>query len=406
MISPDFVPVWSGIGSYTIELLRHVPSNVEVDLLTVKRQIPGKALSSRQIDDDVLREIKDRVRIHYISEAYDTFAYHLRFQLACMKTIPRICRMRNIDLVHANFPLMSDILVKLTRMVKISTSCTIQSTIDGQHLAVKKSGFGLGQLEQSDIANLNLYYPLRMCEWLYVRKTDYFVAISQSIRREMQYYLSVDPDRIRVIYHGVDCGRFHPDIEPLGDLISRSEEGRPIVLYTGRLVASKGIDTLIGSIPRILRAFPDTVFVIAGGGKWGPYLHMLEKSGVPKRNLLFRGYVDFLEMPHLYVSSTIYVAPTTYEPLGIRILEAMSCSKPVVATSVGGIPEIISHKKNGLLVAPYDSVALSDAVIQLLGDPSLVERLGKSARKAVIDRFSAAEMAQKTFDYFREIAYR
>lgn len=401
MISPDFIPVWSGIGSYTVTLLEQISEDVEIHLITLKRELPTSRFSNQSASHDAFQSLSEKVHIYNVSSARDTFAYHLKFQLACLKNLPNICKHEKIDIIHTNFPLMSDIFVKLLRQIKIPTISTVQSTIDGQHKGVSESNMSVSSLEVSDLANLLLYYPLKVCEMLYVRKIPHFIAISESIKREIIHYLNINKDRFHIIYHGVDTRRFSSREKQIPSL--ELEKNRPVVLFTGRFVATKGIDVLARAVPKVLKRFPNVLFLFVGGGNSMPYMHLLRKKGVAKRNFSFEGYVDFFEMPSLYASTSIYVAPTIYEPLGIRVLEAMSCEKPVIASRVGGIPEIIESGKDGLLIAPRDVDGLANSLIRLLEDESFAKSIGKRGRQKVLEKFSAEEMAQRTVSLYKQI---
>lgn len=406
MISPDFIPVWSGIGAYTVSLLENIPKDVQIHLLTVKREIPHTSLrkSALQANEKVLKAIGKKVNIHYVSYARNTFSYNLNFQLACMKAVPKICEEHKIDLIHANFPLMSDIFVKLIRRIRIPSVATIQSTIDGQHFGVKNARTSIANLEQSDIANLLLYRPLRILELLYAWKTPYYIAISESIKREFTQFLGVEEHRIETIYHGVDTNFFDAEREKDYPFDTSRFENGPTVTFTGRFVATKGLNTLVEAIPRVLRAFPNATFVFVGGGNFEPYFHYLKSLGVSKQNIIVLGYLNFFEMPAVYAKSTICVVPTTYEPLGIRVMEAMSCERPVIASEVGGIPEIITNGHDGILVPPRESEALADSILKLLNNPSLAKRLGENGRRTIVQRFSVQKMVKETIDFFKKVA--
>ncbi len=402
MISPDFIPIWSGIGTYVVSLLENLPKNIRVHLVTVKKGIPGSASHEEFVyNSDLFKRIKANVDIHFISDANDTFFYHLKFQSACLSYIPTLCKDHKIDLIHTHFPLMSDIQVKLLRGLDIPTVATVHSTIEGQHFGVKSANMRVSNMETSDIANLLLYYPLKFCELIYSRKISQFIAVSENIRQELIRYLNVPEKKIKTIYHGIDTNRFHPKAKLAKCPISLPS-GRPILLFTGRFVATKGINTILKAVPTVIKQFPNALFVFVGGGNYEPYQSYLVMMGVPQRNFLFYGYVaDYYDLPAVYSRSTITLAPTIYEPLGIRILEAMSCGKPVIASRIGGITEIIEHGKNGLLISPGDYVSLANAIVSLLSDGDLLTSMGKKARQRVIENFSVDRMARETFEFYR-----
>ncbi len=402
MVSPDFFPVWSGIGTYLIELVKNLPPGIKLHLVTVDREsIPGSRKIAINVKNGILDEIKEKVTIHKISRAKGTFSYHLGFQVACLKTIPKLVREERIDLLHTNFPLMSDIFLDMAKVVKVPKVATIHSTIEGQHFGVQRANFGARHLEESDLANSLLYYPLRFGEKIVARNTKNFIAVSENIKNEFVHCIGIDGQRIRTIYNGVDIHHYCPEgkIEQVPGLVISKD--RPIILFTGRLVATKGIDIIVRSMPKVISLFPKSFFLFVGGGSPNYYLGLAKRLGVSSNNFCFYGYANDVDMQSIYSSCSIYVAPTLYEPLGIRILEAMSCAKPVVATKVGGIPEIISHRENGLLISPSNESELADSIIALLSDVGLAKTLGKSARKTVVDKFSSAKVALQTFDYFR-----
>lgn len=402
LVSPDFIPAWSGIGTYVVSLLQNLPENIRVHLVTVKREVPGSSQKSQELHgSEQFNRLSEKANIHFIARAKGTFLYHLKFQSACSSFIPTLCKDNNIDLIHSNFPVMSDIQVKLFRRLNIPNVTTVHSTIEGQHFGVRKANASFSRLQGSDMANLVLYYPLKICEFIYSKRTQHFATVSKSIKRELQQYLWVKEEKIRIIHNGVNVERFSPNVDD--EAPSYFPRDKPVVLFTGRFVATKGVNTLVDAIPRVVRQVPDVFFMFVGGGEFKYYESYLKAHGVDRHNFLFKGYVAESELPKVYSSSTLYVAPTVYEPLGIRILEAMSCGLPVIASEVGGIPEIIDDAQNGILIRPNDSKALSDRIIQLLNDDSMARRLGRNARTKVVEEFSDQKMTMNTVDYYRQI---
>lgn len=403
LISSDFFPVWSGIGTYLISLVRNLPNNVRIHVVTVKRENMGNSQNKNDpYKSPFFAELAKRADIHFISQAKGTFFYHYNFQSACRKFVPQLCKDFEIDLIHSNFPLMSDIQVKVLRKLRTPSVTTAHSTIEGQHLGVRRADMELSHLQMSDKANLLLYYPLKIFELIYVSKTRHFIAVSESIKKELVKHLKVNENRIETIHNGVDVKRFNPDYYS-DSRPAYFPSNRPVVLFTGRFVATKGINVLIKAIPKIIKSNPEAFFLFVGGGDYSPYQSFLNAHGINNRSFLFKGYVDESEIPKVYSHSSIYVAPSTYEPLGIRILEAMSCNLPVIASDVGGISEIIDNDKNGLLIPPNDHEALAEKIIQLLEDEGLSNSLGLSARRNVVQRFSDKRMSEKTFDFYNHI---
>jgi glycosyltransferase involved in cell wall biosynthesis len=218
--------------------------------------------------------------------------------------------------------------------------------------------------------------------------------------------LGVDRDRIRVIYGGADPDRFFPDpgIERHG------------VLFVGRITPHKGLD-------RLLRALPAGAQLTVAGTT-GHDRHRPE-SGYPElirrlaagRDVRFAGRVSDHELPSLYRRAAVVVLPsvdvTCYgrrvaisELLGLSLLEAMASGTPVVASRIGGVPEVVADGETGWLVEPGDVEALHARLAAVLADPSRARRIGDNARDAVMQRFTWDHCARRCIDVYRELVTR
>jgi 1,4-alpha-glucan branching enzyme len=405
MIAPDFYPVWSGVGSYRIELIKHLSKEINVHVITTRRRIKNREAKIGVKDRLVFNKFDRDVNIHFISPAENTFLYHANFQWACYRTLPQFQKQFQFDLIHTDFPLMSDILLQVLAKMNMKTVSTVHTTIEGQNIGVRNAKKNLFKLGQSDVANLFLVLPLRACEYIYLKRVPNLIATSNYIKEELQRYFGfVKNKNIPVIHYGIDTKLFSPSSSfSRKDLEDIASFGRPVVLFTGRFVASKGIYTLINAIPDVLEVSPSALFLFVGGGDCTQYIQELERNGVPKENFAFLGYVDYFDMPQVYSLASIYVAPTLYESFPLRVLEAMSCKSAVIASDVCGIPEMIQHGYNGLLVQPNDHKALAKHIIMLLEDDNFTKKLGKRARDTIIKKFSGEIMASKTLDVFKRI---
>ena len=126
---------------------------------------------------------------------------------------------------------------------------------------------------------------------------------------------------------------------------------------------------------------------------------------IPLRNYNFVGYVpDFEDLPGLYSTASVFVAPTLYENFPFRVLENMSCQNPVVATNIVGIPEMITDGVNGLLVPPSDQNKLAEKIVNVLQDNVLAKRLGQNARHTINEKFTLQKFAAGIVDAYRWIS--
>jgi glycosyltransferase involved in cell wall biosynthesis len=210
-------------------------------------------------------------------------------------------------------------------------------------------------------------------------------------------------NRLMVIPNSVDveeCGK----MAALGKKrLSDSFEGRRVVLYCGRLMANKGTDVLIDSIPRILGQISNLLFVFAGPGNLDRYARKLTELKVSKENFLFTGSISRAECLEIMGCSELLILPSFLENCPYAILEAMACGVPVVASDVGGVPEIIQDSKNGITFTAGSSTELSQKVILLLQNKDLQHRLSRNALLTVSKGFSWTSNLDKNLQAYETI---
>lgn len=161
----------------------------------------------------------------------------------------------------------------------------------------------------------------------------------------------------------------------------------------GRLVETKGIQYLLLALSSILQEFPKTKVIIAGEGRYRRKLERLAASLHVKDAVQFLGFID--DQIALYSQVDCLVHPSTYDSMPLAILEAAAYGIPIVATCIGGIPEIIRHEKTGLLVPPRDPAAISSAVLRLFRDRNWGQKLGVQASRHVKAHFSIASITDQ-----------
>jgi glycosyltransferase involved in cell wall biosynthesis len=395
MLAPEFLPVWGGVGTYIVELLRHLPKDIEIHVLTPMRESIGtEKASSRQYDFS--EYFGSNVHIHFVCTANDTFMYNARFQYACSQYVPRIAREENIDLVHSHTAHMPDFLLQFKRL-KIPIVTTIHTTIRGQRLGTKSSGMTFSALEFSEKLTYVTYPFLSLIETLYFLKRRYYITVSRWMKQQIiKQYPRINPSSISMIHNSVDTQLFSPG--------QKNHSERDIVLFTGRLVAAKGLNYLVGAIPKVLKEHPDTYFLFIGAGNSLPYQKRLIEMGISEKNYKFLGYLkDSNALVKYYRAASVYVAPTLYENLPIRVLEAMACGAPVVASNVCAIPEIIDDGVNGALVQPRSIEELYSAISCLLADVRLRNKIGNNARKTVVENFNLTASVLRTTEVYQKI---
>ncbi|HYH81429.1 MAG TPA: glycogen synthase [Longimicrobium sp.] len=250
---------------------------------------------------------------------------------------------------------------------------------------------------------------------------DGVIAVSRSMKADVEALYGVDPARVRVIHNGIDPDEYRPREDPETLRRLGVDPDVPSILFVGRITRQKGILHLVRAI-RHLR--PGVQVVLCAGAPDTPEIGAEMAALVDEvRRDAAVGVVWIPEMlPKsevivLYSHASIFVCPSVYEPFGIINLEAMACETPVVASRVGGIPEIVVPGETGTLVPieaegggsvePRDpdafSRALADAVNELMDAPERRAEMGKAARARVLAQFSWRAIAEQTLDFYREL---
>ena len=396
MLAPEFLPVWGGVGTYIVELVRHLPKDVEVHVVTPMREgFGGEKISTS--DYDFSKYFGGNVHIHFVSKARDTFIYNASFQYACLKHVPKLLKEENIDLLHSHTAHMPDILLQFKRL-RVPIVTTIHTTIQGQRRGTKNSGMEFWSLEFSEKLTYLTYPFLYLAETVYFSKERFYITVSRWMKEQIvEQYPKIDSSLISVIHNSVDTERFSPRK-------GRGPPQRDVILFTGRLIAAKGINYLVEAIPKVLREYPDAFFVFIGAGNSLPYRRRLSEMRISEKNFTFLGYLkESSDLVDYYKASSVYVAPTLYENLPIRVLEAMACGAPVVVSNVCAIPEAVDNGVNGILIQPGSVDELADAISCLLGDPNLRTKMGDNARKTVLEKFDWNVNVNGTVEVYQRI---
>jgi len=228
------------------------------------------------------------------------------------------------------------------------------------------------------------------------------VTVSEEIKDSLVKTVKIPTKKILTIYSGVDIQRFNIKI----DKIKKKEEigikGKNLVIGTvGRLDPIKDYNTLLYCAKEVLNEFPDLKFLFVGDG---PVRRDLEKLATKlglQEKVIFVG--ERMDIPELLNIMDIFVLPSLSEGLSNTILEAMASGLPVVATRVGGNPELIVDGETGFLVPPTDYQSLSKVIIQLLKDTSLTKRMGLAGQERVKKQFSLSKMVNSYEKLYKEL---
>ncbi|MGW7054662.1 glycogen synthase [Streptomyces sp. NPDC054887] len=246
-----------------------------------------------------------------------------------------------------------------------------------------------------------------------IESADAVVAVSHGMRADiLGSYPSLAPGRVRVVHNGIDTALYRPD--PRTDVLTRTgiDPQRPYALFVGRITRQKGVPHLLRAARRL---DPGTQLVLCAGAPDTPEIEREFRDLVGELRRTREG-VHWIErmlprpdVVQLLTHAAVFVCPSVYEPLGIVNLEAMACGTPVVASAVGGIPEVVEHGGTGLLV-PYEEsrpevfeAELAAAVDRLAGDRDTARRMGAAGRERAVREFGWDAVARRTAAVYEEI---
>ncbi|HEX6577844.1 MAG TPA: glycogen synthase [Jiangellaceae bacterium] len=256
----------------------------------------------------------------------------------------------------------------------------------------------------------------RLSSW--VERTAYegaaaVIAVSAGMRTDiLDCYPAVDPKRVHVVHNGIDTGFYRP-VEQTGVLDRLGiDPRRPSVAFVGRITRQKGVPHLLRAA---LRFDPDIQLVLLAGAADTPELAEETDALVARLRAERTGVVLVSEMlpreevRQVLTHATLFCCPSVYEPLGIVNLEAMACATAVVASAVGGIPEVVDDGVTGRLV-PYDAAdlaafetGLAEAVGELAADPGRAAEMGRAGRERAVSEFGWDAVASRTIDIYRDV---
>ncbi len=296
------------------------------------------------------------------------------------------------DLVHANFWMSGWVACEAKRDLGLPFAQTFHA---------------LGEIKRREQGANDTSPPERRAvELRILEEVDLILATCPAEVEELTTLYDADPSRLTVVPCGVDQRAFRPvDRDLARRALGLSDE--PTVVYVGRIVARKGVDTLVEAFTLLPRRL-DARLVIVGGEPGGSpeaarLSELADDLGISER-VSFAGSRPQEDLRHYYGAADVAVSVPHYEPFGMTPLEAMACATPVVGARVGGIKTSVADGETGYLVPPRDPEALADRILRLLSDPPLRLRMGRAARRRIEEHYTWEHVATLAAAAFSEVA--
>jgi glycogen(starch) synthase len=380
MLSWEFPPrKVGGLATHVFGLSKAIAGDVEVHIVTCN--FPGAP------DLEVVNGvIVHRVNV-YSAPSPDFLTWTMLMNSSLLRSGSELVAQGGFDLIHCHDWLVGPACVTLKHAAALPLVATIHSTESGRRHGIRTS-------YQRVIHEIE--------GWL-TYEANRVVCCSWSMVNEVSTLFSTPRDKVWMIPNGVDADLYGPAQPDRALRGVYADPGEDIVLYVGRLVPEKGVNVLIGAVPKILSAHPNAKVVIVGEGYAKEGLKALVRSLGVSHKVYFTGYVGDLEIKKLMQLASVQAIPSIYEPFGIVCLEAMASGTPVVASAAGGLSELVDDGVTGLKVPAENSDALASAVIRLLSDSALREEMSRRAREKAVSDFSWRKIGATTIRMYGSI---
>lgn len=294
----------------------------------------------------------------------------------------------NFDVIHAHDWLVAYAAKTLKNSYNIPIVATIHATEAGRN---------------SGIHDETQRY-INDTEWMLTYEASEVIVNSNYMKNELQRLFGLPYEKINVVPNGVNMNLFNGIERDYNFRRRFAMDNEKIILFMGRLVYEKGIQYLIGAMPKILNGYHDSKLVICGkGGMLDELKAQVNAMGISDK-VYFAGYMNGKDVQRMYKAADIAVFPSTYEPFGIVALEAMLSENPIVVSDIGGLNEIVQHRENGMKSYAGNSNSIADSILELLYDHKLCADITKKAKNKVRNEYNWSKIAQDThFTYQKAI---
>lgn len=293
------------------------------------------------------------------------------------------------DLIHAHDWLVGDAAIALKHIFRVPLVATIHATEAGRH---------------NGLHNSTQHY-IHGKELRLAHEAWRVIVCSQYMKREIERSLRCPSDKIDVVYNGI-----RPEKKPARTTFDYIEfrrqfvrDNEQIVYYVGRMTYEKGVQVLLKAAPHIIKVTGGLVkFVIIGSGHIDPLLALVSELGIEPW-CDFTGFMPDDELNLFQSIADCAVFPSLYEPFGIVVLESFASRVPVVVSDVGGLPEVVTHGKTGIVTQANNPESLADGILQILKQPDTAYHLVEQAYQELHERFSWHELAHQTIQVYGQV---
>jgi glycogen(starch) synthase len=385
MVSWEYPPVVvGGLGRHVHALATELAAAGH-DVVVLSRQPSGTDAETHPTTD----EVREGVRVLQVAEDpphlefdRDLVAWTLAMGHGLLRAALTRLGPWQPEVVHAHDWLVAHPAISLADVLDVPLVVTIHATEAGRH-----SGWLSSPLSRQ----------VHSIEWWLTHRADTLITCSAAMRAEAAELYDLDPVPIAMLHNGITPQRWQASPARVHAVREQyAPGGTPVLLYFGRLEYEKGVQDLIAALPRIRHAHPGTRLLVAGVGTAADQLVAAARAHDVRHSVTFSGRVPDADLAALLRAVDAVVLPSRYEPFGIVALEAAAAGAPLVASTAGGLGEVVLDGETGLSFAPGDVAGLAAAAGAVLADPAAAARRARVAQKRLGTAFDWARIVADT----------
>ncbi|NKQ54796.1 glycosyltransferase family 4 protein [Amycolatopsis sp. K13G38] len=390
MLSWEYPPVVvGGLARHVHALATHLVRDGH-EVVVLCRHVAGTDAHTHPTTDRLVEGVRI-IRVAedplHVTFERDLVAWTLSMGHAMIRAGLELLRTWKPDVVHAHDWLVTHPAIALADAVRAPLVGTIHATEAGRH-----SGWLSHPLNQQ----------VHSVEWWLANRSDELITCSQAMRAEVAGLFDLAGEDITVIHNGIEEHGWRVQPDEIAEARHRyAPAGEPLLLYFGRLEWEKGVQDLLAALPEIRRNHPGTRLVVAGRGRHLDELIEQSRKLRIRRAVDFAGHLPDRELRAALAAADAVVLPSRYEPFGIVALEAAAAQAPLVASTAGGLGEVVINGVTGLAFAPGDVTALGTAVDTVLRDRAAAEHRARTAKARLSADFDWGRIAEATAEVYR-----
>ncbi|MGB9597273.1 MAG: N-acetyl-alpha-D-glucosaminyl L-malate synthase BshA [Candidatus Poribacteria bacterium] len=327
-----------------------------------------------------LREYNENVYFHEVNMMkYPLFEYP-PYALALSVKIAELIEKEKLDLIHVHYAIPHSTSAYLAKQM-VNGNVKVITSLHGTDVTI--------------VGGDESYYKINKFS---IEKSDGVTAVSEFLKREVEEKFHINKP-IKVIPNFVDTNLFTKTHRCRSKCLF-APKGERIIMHVSNFRPIKRIEDVISAFKLIHDEIPSKLLMVGDGPMMSSALRIVEKLGI-SCSVTFLGKQD--DVAGLLPIADLFLIPSEVESFGLSALEAMSCEIPVIATNVGGLPEVIEHGKTGFLVDVGNVSAMAEWAKKILKDDELHDKMGKLARETVLERFNQDKIVSMYEDYYKEI---